>query len=488
MPPRRWPNRMRTGGPVILYISLLFGCAAGPDFHVPAAVSDATYTHGPLPAATTQAEGPGGAAQHFVEVESIGGAWWRAFGSADLDRLVQQALDDSPTLAQARMRLEQARQDYAAQVGGSEWPQANASLNVTREKIDPAAFGIGSLLGNRTFPPFTLYQAQVSVSYSVDLFGVNRRTVEGLAALIDYQQYELDAARLTLAGNVVTAVIRRASLAEQVDLSERILAQQTRQLQIAERRRGAGGISENDLLAQRSQLEQTRAGIAPLRVQLAQAEHQLAVYLGRSPAQGAAAAPALEQLALPTDLPLTLPATLARQRPDIRASEALLHQASANVGVATANLYPQITLSGSTGPEGTQLSDLVNVWAVGAGLTQPIFHGGQLRARRRSAQAAYEVAAAAYRQTVLQGLQQVADALRTVEQDAIQLDARDRAQRDAAASARVAEQRYTAGGLSQLSLLDAQRQELQAALDRTVAHAQRLSDTAALYQALGAKP
>jgi NodT family efflux transporter outer membrane factor (OMF) lipoprotein len=480
--------KARASGPLIVCIALASACAVGPDYHSPAPVADTTYTHNPLPAPTTQAEGSGSAAQRFVEVDTIGGAWWRAFGSNDLDRLVQQALEDSPTLAQARHRLEQARQDYYAQAGGSEWPQANASLDATREKIDPAAFGIGSLLGNRSFPPFTLYQAEVSVSYSVDLFGLNRRTLEGLAAGIDYQRYELDAARLTLAGNVVTSVIRRASLAAQVDLSERMLAQQTTQLQITERRRSAGGISENDLLAQRSQVEQTRAGIAPLRVQLAQAEHQLAVYLGRTPAQGASAPPALDELSLPTDLPLTLPSTLARQRPDIQASEALLHQASANVGVATANLYPQITLTGSAGTEGTQLSDLVNIWSVGAGLTQPIFHGGQLRARRRSAEAAYEVAAAAYRQTVLQGLQQVADALRTVEQDAIQLEGRDRAQRDAQASARVAEQRYAAGGLSQISLLDAQRQELQTTLDRTAAHAQRLADTAALYQALGAKP
>jgi len=466
----------------------LCGCAAGPNFHEPAPIADATYAPAPQPAATAQADGPGGAAQRFVPAESVGGAWWRAFDSDDLDRLVEQALADSPTLAQARMKLEQAREDYLAQAGGSEWPQVNGSVEVTRERIDPAVFGFGSLLGNRTFPPFTLYQAQVSVSYTLDVFGANRRTLEGLAAGIDYQEYELEAARLTLAGNVVTSVVRRASLAVQLDLSERMLAQQTQQLQITEQRYRAGGVAENDLLSQRSQVEQTRAGIAPLRVQLAQADHQLAVFLGHTPAQGAVGVPALDALKLPTELPLTLPSTLARQRPDIRASEALLHQASANVGVATANLFPQITLTGSYGPEGTQLSHLVDVWSVSAGLTQPIFHGGQLRARKRSAEDAYEAAAAAYRQTVLQGLQQVADALRALEQDALQLGAREGAQRDAAASARVAERRYAAGGLSQLSLLDTQRQELQTRLDRTLAQAQRLSDTAALYEALGGGP
>jgi NodT family efflux transporter outer membrane factor (OMF) lipoprotein len=473
---------------VAAFTAALGGCAAGPDFHAPAPVTDATYTAAPQPAGTAQAQGPGGAAQRFVSVESVGGAWWRAFGSADLDRLVEQALEDSPTLAQARMKLEQAREDYLAQAGGSEWPQVNGAVDVTREKINPAAFGIGNLLGNRTFPPFTLYQAQVNVSYTLDVFGTNRRTLEGLAAAIDYQQYELEAARLTLAGNVVTSVIRRASLAVQLDLSERILAQQSHQLEITEQRRRAGGISDSDLLSQHSQVEQTRAGIAPLRLQLAQADHQLAVYLGRTPAQGTAGAPALEALNLPTELPLTLPAALARQRPDIRASEALLHQASANVGVATANMFPQITLTGAYGPEGIQLSNLVDVWSVSAGLTQPIFHGGQLRARKRSAEDAYQAAAAAYRQTVLQGLQQVADALRALEQDALQLAAREEAQRDSAAAARVAERRYAAGGLSQLSLLDTQRQELQTTLDRAQAQAQRLADTAALYEALGARP
>lgn len=464
------------------------GLRCGPRLHQPAPPADSSYTRAPQPAATVQAEGPGGAAQHFVAVESVGGAWWRAFGSADLDRLVQQALEESPTLAQARMRLEQAREDYLAQAGGSEWPQLNGTLDATREKINPAAFGIGSVLGNRTFPPFTLYQASVSVSYTLDLAGANRRALEALAAQVDYQQYELEAARLTIAGNVVTSVVRRASLAAQIDLSERILAAQGRQLEIAGQRYRAGGISQSDLLSQRSQVEQTRAGIAPLRAQLAQAGHQLAVYLGRTPAQGAGAVPELGALVLPTELPLTVPAQLARQRPDIRASEALLRQASANVGVATANLYPQLSLTGNVGPEGTRLSDLVNVWSIGPALTQPLFRGGQLRARRRSAQDAYEVALASYRQTVLQGLLQVADALRALEQDAAELAARDRAQRDARAVARMSESRYAAGGLSRLALLDAQRQELQTALDRTRVQAQRLSDSAALYQALGARP
>jgi NodT family efflux transporter outer membrane factor (OMF) lipoprotein len=474
-------------GAISLCVAALCSCAVGPDFREPTAVTDTSYTREPQPAVTAQSEGPGGAAQHFVKAESVGDAWWHAFGSADLDRLVQQALDASPTLTQARMRLEQARHDYLAQAG-TQWPQANASASAVREQINPAAFGIATLPGNSSPAPFTLYQANVNVSYTLDLFGANRRALEGLAAQIDYRQYQLEGARLTLAGNVVISAIRRASFTAQIDLAERILQTQETQLDIAEKRYQAGGISEADLLSQRSQVNQARAGIAPLRAQLAQADHQLSVYLGRTPAQGTGPLPSLNDLLLPTELPLTLPSTLARQRPDIRASEALLHQASANVGVATANLYPQITLTGSAGQNGTALSQLANVWSAGAGLTQPLFHGGQLRARRQFAQDAYEAATAAYRQTVLRALQQVADVLRVLEQDAIELAAREQAQRDAHAVANVAHSRYEAGGVSQLALLDAQRQELQTALDRARVHAQRLSDTAALYQALGARP
>lgn len=492
MRPGACQTNARRIGFTLLCGAALWGCAVGPDFRVPAPVQDATYTPAPQPAGTVGGQGPGGAAQRFVNVESVGGAWWRAFGCDDLDRLVQQALESSPTLLQARMKLEQARADYLAQAGGTQWPQVDLSVNTTREKINPTAIGISSLVGNVSLPPFTLYQTSVSVSYTLDLFGANRRALEALAAQADYQQYELDAARLTLAGNVVTSVVRRASLAAQIDLTESILAVQERQLQITQQRLLAGGVAQGDLLSQRTQVEQTRASIAPLRVQLAQADHLLAVYLGRTPAQGTGRAPPLELLVLPVELPLTLPSALARQRPDIRASEALLQQASAEVGVATANLYPQITLSGSFGPAGNKPSDLVSdiasMWSIGGGLTQPLFHGGQLRARKRSAQDAYEAAEAAYRQTVLQGLQQVADALRALEHDAQQLAARDSAMRDAQAAAQLARLRYEAGGLSMVAVLDAQRQELQTALDRVQVHAQRLADSAALYQALGARP
>ncbi|HTS55604.1 MAG TPA: efflux transporter outer membrane subunit [Burkholderiales bacterium] len=459
----------------------LSACAVGPDFRAPHSDLGNAYVHGDVPLTTAAAGGPAGEPQRFIQGGSPGEAWWQAFGSDELDRLVQLALAGSPTLEQAQHRLRQAQADFGAQ-GGIQWPQVTGTVNATRQQQAPAGVGVP------TSSPFTVLQANVSVSYTLDLFGADRRALEGVAAQVDYQRFQLEAARATLAANVATTALRHASLAAQIDLTQRLLGAQERQLEIAEKRMLAGSLSELDMLSQRSQVEQTRAGLEPLRTQLAQAEHQLAVYLGQAPSEGAGDLPSLDRLRLPQELPLAVPSELARQRPDFRASEALLHQASANVGVATANLYPQITLTGSYGGSGAKLSDLSSVWTLGAGLTQPLFNGGQLRARQRSAQEAYEVALASHRQTVLQGLQQVADTLRALEHDASELAARDAAQRDSAAAAQLARRRYEVGGLSQLALLDAQRQELQTALDRSRVQAQRLIDTATLYQALGAKP
>lgn len=478
---------MKVGPSILLLAATLAACAPfqRPTLEAPAA--GASYTPAPQPGRTVAAEGPGGAAQAFSSDAQLGGEWWHAFASPALDELVAEALRASPTLKQADARLAQARENYKALSGATEWPRADLALDASRQKISPAAIAGGSFLGNRTIPPFSLYDARVNVSYSLDLFGANRAAREALAEQAAYQRFELEAARLTLAGNVVTTAIRHASLAAQVDLSERIVANRERQLEIAAGRLVAGGIADSDLLAQRVQLQQARAGIPALRTQHAQAGHQLAVLLGRAPAQ-TPVAPAFEDITLPTDIPVSVPATLASRRPDIRAAAALASQASANAGVAWANQFPQITLTGSAGAEGAKTSEMASVWALGAGLTQPLFHGGELRAKRRAAEAAYDAASWAYRQTVLEGLQQVADALRALEQDALELAAREQARHDSAAAAGIARKRYEAGGISELAALDAQRQELQAVLDRTRSQAQRLLDSAALFQALGAHP
>lgn len=465
--------------------ALLCGCTVGPDFHAPAAPDVATYTRGDAPSVTAAATGPGGAAQTFETAANAPRAWWTQFGSPELDALVDDAFRASPTLDDARARLVQAQENYNAQAGATLFPTVDAKLSGTRQKIDLAAFGITAVPNPG---PFSLYDASVSVSYLLDLFGANRRALEGTLSQVDYRAYELDAARLSLAGNVVAAAIRRASLQRQIDLTQQLADAQARQLAIIDARHAAGGVAQLDVRSQRTLLAQTRATLPPLFAQLAQSEHQLAILLGKTPADAQFDNVTLDALHLPDTIALTLPSTLARERPDIRAAEALLHEASANVGVATANLYPQLSISASVGSERTQFHDLfdgLNVWNAGLGLTQPVFHGGELRAKRRAAQAAYDAALADYRLTVLQALQQVADALQAVQNDALALRSRDVAAREAQASVAIARERYAVGGVSEFGLIDAQREALQTALDRTRVQADRLADTAALYQALG---
>ncbi len=473
-------NRLRPlcSAPVLV---LLVGCAVGPDFHSPAAPTVGRYTEAELPDATVDAAG---VSQRFRAQQAVPQDWWTLFASPRLDALVQQALAASPTLDAARARLEQAIAAYQAEAG-QQWPQVDANLAVTREKISTPAPGDPPL---RDFGPFTLYHAAIEVQYTLDLFGAERRALESLAAGSDYQRYQLEAARLSLAGNVVLTAIREAATAERLATTEALLAAQREQVDIAEHRQRQGGVSQAELLGQRALLAQTEASLPALRQQRAALRHQLAVYLGRAPGDGLPPLPRLDELRLPAELPLTVPAELARRRPDIRAAEALLAGATADVGVATANLYPRLTLSGSLGSDRLESSRLLegfNIWSLGAGLAQPLFHGGTLRARQRGAEAALRAAEANYRQTVLGGLQQVADTLTALHGDAATLAARDRALADATGYRDIAARRLALGGVSRLALLDAERQKLQTALDALAARADRYADTAALLQALG---
>ena len=399
---------------------------------------------------------------------------------------MEQALAHSPTTLAARARLREAQEKlYGPAAAETFYPAIDAQLGVTRQKLDPAAFGIPNIPAT---PPFTLYNAQVNVFYTIDVFGGSRRAVEGLRAQSDYQSSETQAAELTLAANVVAATIHQADLRAEVELTEQMLQAETRQFEITEGRYGVGGISLQALQSQREQLEQLRTALAPLQAQRVQVDHLLAIYLGQTPAEAHIPTIRLSDIHSPqSGIPLTLPADLVRRRPDILAYEALWHEASANVGVASANLFPTLTLSGYAGSDRTNASDIVdslNVWSIGAKLMQPIFHAGQLRAQKRSAVAAYDAAAQAYEQTVLESLQQVADVLRAREADSVVLAARSSALDQTRSNYDIAQLRFDAGGISESSLLDAKREKLQSDLDRSHAEAQRLADTAALFHAM----
>ena len=467
-----------------LIATALAGCAVGPDFKQPEAPKTNSYTSAALPEETVATPGRAGAAQRFMTGEEIPAQWWRLFHSEPLDRLIRQALADSPSLAVAQARLRQARENLNAEVGVVS-PSVDAKLSAQRQRFSPAAIG----QPNAPSTVFNLYNTSVGVSYTFDAAGGWRRELEAMHAEVDYQGFQLEGAHLVLTANIVTTAIREASLRAQTQALEEIEALQRKELDITEAQFRLGGARRSDVLAQRAQLVQVRTTLLPLEKELAQTRHLLAVLAGKLPSEAELPEFTLEMLELPQQLPVSLPSALVRQRPDIRAAEALLHQASAQVGVATANLYPRITLSGSYGWQANSSADLfgptTSIWNVGASLLQPLFHGGELTARRRAAIAIYDQASAQYRDTVLHAFQNVADALRALDVDARTLKAQTESEAVARDTLDLTHKEFSLGAANYLSLLNAQRQYQQARISLVQSQALRYADTAALFQALG---
>lgn len=470
---------------------MLGGCAAGPDFEPPAAPAAARYTETPMPERIEAVPAvAGGEGQWFTSsgTEDLlqGKPWWTLFRNAALDRLIEQALANSPTLAEAEARLRQAQEEYLARAGTARYPTVDASVSAARQQVDFETMGITTIPSP---PPFTLYNASVGVSYTFDWFGASARALEGLQAAAEIKSCQWEAARQTLAGNIVAVVVREASLRDQIGALEAMAEAQQEQLAILDARRTLGGVSDADVQSAKSALSDTQARLPALHRQRQSARHQLALYLGQTPGEAALPSFHLADLKLPETLPLTVPSELVRQRPDIRAAEAALHQASANVGVATANLYPRLMLGGNFGSaslNGEKLfADGFNLWNLGVGVTQPLFRGGELRAYKRASEAAFDAAAAGYRQTVLLGFQNVADVLRALENDALALKARSDAADEALATYRLMEARHRLGGVDQWTVLDAERRYRQALLAQIQSAADRYADTAALFQAMG---
>lgn len=429
---------------------------------------------------------PGLEGVHFTGGIHAPEPWWYLFRSPALNALVQQALDGSPTLARAQGKLREAEATLEARTGATRYPRIDAKLSANRIDVQPEALGVPAL----PVPmPFNLYLASVGVSYDLDLAGAHRNELRALQSEVDHQRFQLEAARAMLAGNVVTAAIREAALRAQIAQTEELLALQAKQLAITEKLQAIGTAAPADVAAARSTLAQARAGLPELRRQLEQVRHRLAVYLGQPPAAAQDTRIRLVDLYLPGALPAVMPSELARRRPDIAAAEALLYAAAARVGVAQANFYPQISLTATAGTLASQAGDLFGpgsaFYLLGASLTQPLFRGGELKARKRAADAAYEQAGAAYREVVLQGFQEVADAMRALEADARKLREHAEATDQARIAQGIADARFQAGGLSEYALLGSRRKLEEARLQLTQASADRAADTAALLQALG---
>jgi NodT family efflux transporter outer membrane factor (OMF) lipoprotein len=461
----------------------LAGCAVGPNFHRPAPPKVKRYTSRPL-AKTASTHGHGGATQRFAMGGTIRAEWWRLFHSPELNTLIKSALANNPTLKAAKARLKEAEANLDVTKGGL-YPQFDAKLNAQRQKTSGAQFGGGELGG----AIYDLYSAQLSASYDLDIFGGTRRGVEAQAAQVAYQRNQLRAAYLTLLGNVVGHAISAASFKAQFDATQAIIHAEKSQLNLVEKQEQAGAVSRSDVLQARAQLAATRTKLAPLQRQLAKAEHQLAILTGTLPGNWQPVSFSISSLSLPRTLPLMVPSNLVRRRPDIRAAVSALHAASANVGVATANLYPHISLSGSWGSQATDAGDLFSaghtIWNIGISLLQPLFHGGALHAKKRAAVASYKQSLANYRQTVLTAFGQVADVLRSLETDADSLKAQRTSLTSAKKSLHLAQVQYKAGAASFLRVLTAIQQFQQAQLGYTQALAQRYQDTAMLFNALG---
>jgi len=467
----------------LLALGLLAGCEVGPDFLRPAAPPVTSYTPEPLATKTAAADVPAGQAQRFTDGLDIPGEWWTLFHSAPLDQLIAEALKANPSLAAAQAALREARENVYAEEGAL-FPSVTANGSATREKVSGASFGnpgLSSTLGVTT--------ASLNVSYALDVFGGVRRQIESLEAEEEFQRFQLEAAYLSLTSNVVVAAVGEASLRAQVAATEDIIQIETQELGVLQKQLELGGASKAAVLAQQATLSQAQATLPPLQRQLAQTRNQLAALAGHYPSEVPAGKFELATMHLPDDLPLSLPSKLVEQRPDVRAAEAELHAASANIGVATANQLPQFNITGQLGTSSLGFAQLFSpgtgIWSIGGSVAQTVFDAGTLLHKKRAAVAAYEQAADSYRNTVLTAFQNVADALRALQSDADAVKAQAEAVHSAADSLAISRDQYQAGAITYTALLAAEQTYQQARIALVQAQANRFADTAALFQALG---
>ena len=475
----RWPRFIAT-----VASSLIAGCAVGPNFKKPAAPDVSDYTASPLPAAVTSTDVSGGEAQRFAKGGEIAADWWTLFHSAPLNELINSSLTNNHDLKAAQAALTVARENVLAQKGVY-YPSVSASFSGTRQRLSGQ---IAPTLSSNAFL-FNLFTPQVSVSYVPDVFGLNRRTVESLQAQEQEVRFQMLATYTTLTANVVVTAIQVASLQTQIEATRELVTLNSDMVKILQYQFDKGYANRLDLAAQESQLAQINATLPPLLKQLAQQQDSLAALAGRFPNQAAAPQFELASLQLPQDLPVSLPSQLVAQRPDVLQAEANLHDASAKIGIATANRLPNIVLSANAGSSAAAIDQLftsgTGFWGLGVEATAPIFQGGTLLHQERAAKAAYVQAAEQYRSTVLTAFQNVADTLVALEQDADGLNAAAAAANAAKTTMDLAERQVKDGYAANLALLNAEQTYQQSRIDLVQAQANRYADTAALFQALG---
>lgn len=463
-------------------VLVLMGCAVGPNFRTPAPPDVTSYLPARSPGLAGGDKVPGFT---LVRDADIPAKWWAVFRSPKLDRLIRDGVEHNSDLRAAEAAVGVAQANALAQRGAL-FPLFSANFASSRQQQALATFTPTAATGASIY---SLYTPQVSVSFVPDVFGGTRRQIESLDALLELQAFQREGVYLTLTSNIALAAIQEASLRDQITATRRLIDSATKVLETLRRQNEQGQIALTDVLSQETAVAQARLQLPPLEKQLGQQLDLLAFLTGHLPSEDIAAGFQLGEFRLPTRLPLSLPASLVSQRPDIRAAEANLRSANAEIGVAIANRLPQITLTGNTGSTALELAKLFSTgtgfWMFAGNAAQTVFDAGTLKNKQRAAEAATEQAAAQYYKVVQTAFQNVADTLRALQADSEAVSAAITAEQSAARNMELVRKQVEQGQVSVPILLTAQQAYLQTSIARINAEASRLADTVALFQALG---
>ena len=456
---------------LVVLVLGLSACTVGTDFVEPLEPTTTQYSRESLP--------------ELIKInKELPALWWEVFHSPELNALINQALKHNPDLQSAEATLTKARRMVEIKEGEL-YPAADASFGNSRLKTSGAQFGRPDMAGTL----FNLYQASVEVSYTLDVFGGIERQIESLAAQADYQKYQLDGAFLTLSSNIVLTAITEAALREQIAVIQLAVKARQEQLDIVKKQLALGAATESDVLAQQTALEQQQSGLPALEKQLQQTRHRLAVLVGNEPHKEPNAIFSFKNLTMPKELPVSLPSKLVKQRPDIRGQIALLHAANADIGAATAKMFPDFTISANLGTIASRAADWFMpgsaIWTVGNKMLQPLFHGNANLQRRDAMIAEYQAAEARYQATVLKGLQEVADVMSALKHDGDALKLQNATVDTAKASLDLAQKQYQTGASSYLMLLNAENAYQQARIEQVKAQVTQLGNAATLFAVLG---
>jgi NodT family efflux transporter outer membrane factor (OMF) lipoprotein len=488
--PRTSIDRRRAGarGSFAALLSVLISGCVGPNFVPPPAPGASGYLPGKLASPDPGKGGPRVVGQHFVSGAEVSARWWAAFHSQPLNELIRQSVEHNPNLEAAEAAIRIAKYNALAQRGL--WaPQVTGNTTSSQILLSNAGTVFGGDLGAVPQTEYSLVTNQLAVTFVPDIWGGNFRAVESLDAVTEQQLFQLEAAYLALTANVVTAAIQEASLRGQIDATKRVIEIVRDSLDILNHQFSLGQVAQADVLQQEAQLAAVEQLLPPLEKQLGQQRDLLTALAGQLSADEIMQKFDLAHLKLPENLPVSLPGRLVDQRPDVRAAEANMHAASAQIGVAIAARLPNVLISANGGSSSYNFAQAfapgTGFYTLAAGVTAPIFDGFTLYHKQKAAEATLDQAEAQYRATVITAFQNVADALRALQADARAMRAAVHAEETAKASLDIVREQLKQGQVNQLQLLNAQQTYLTAVVVRVQTEANRLADTAALFLALG---